>query len=173
MLELHAIATKKMEGIAEFAVAMTTRERHRFLGDLKRDSPNAYTLWFDINAEMSDCTRSDDRKSIHDGIRDGCGFIRLDRDVMGVMEEWFLGQLHLFAAIALEANDITTYFSWKNIAIAYAFLLGKPEDGMHMIDNVLKNLGFDTNIPIQALVEATGQTSCKCAHTYRVCSCFI
>ena len=170
MLELHAIATKKMEESAEFAVAMTTLERHRFLGDMyvSRGSLDVHTMWFDINAEMSDCSRSEDRKSIHDGIRDGCGFVRLNRDVVGVMDEWFLGQLHLMAAIALEAKDIQMFAAWKFIAIATKFLLGKPEDGMHMLDEFLKN---DT--VSQAIVKKTGQDSGKCAHTYLVCSRFI
>ncbi len=126
-----------------------------------------YTMWFHINAEMSDCSRSEDRKSIHDGIRDGCGFVRLNKDVVGVMEEWFLGQLHLTAAIALEANDIRQYFLWKVVAIATVFLLGKPEDGMHMIDDLLKN---DT---ISQLAKEKRQDWGKCAHTYRAHSRFI
>ena len=157
-----------MEESAEFAVAMTEREKHRFLSDLKASELlDTYTMWFDINAEISDCSRSEDRKSIHDGIRDGCGFVRLNRDVVGVMDEWFLGQLHLIAAIALEANDIKIYAAWKVVAIATKFLLGKLEDGMHMIDDLLKN---DT---VSHLVKVTGQDSCKCAHTYLVCSRFI
>ncbi len=169
---MHAIATKKMGESAEFAVAMTMRERHRFFGDLDRDrSFNLYTLWFDvINAEMSDCSRPEDRKSIHDGIRDGCGFIRLNRDVVGVMEEWFLGQQNLNAAIALEANDIQQYVTWKGVAIATVSLLGKPEDGMHMIDDLLKN---DTVSQCLAQLEWFRNGSGKCAYTNRVCSRFI
>ena len=169
MLELHAIATKKMEESAEFAVAMTEREKHRFLSDLKASLlDNPYTMWFDLNAEMSDCSRSEDRKSIHDGIRDGCGFVRLNRDVVGVMDEWFLGQLHLMAAIALEAKDIQMFAAWKFIAIATKFLLGKPEDGMHMIDDLFKN---DT--VSQIFAKETRRDSGKCAHTYRAPSRFI
>ena len=172
MLELHAIATKKMEESAEFAVAMTMRERHRFFGDFNLErSFDLYTLWFDvINAEMSDCSRPEDRKSIHDGIRDGCGFIRLNRDVVGVMEEWFLGQQLLNAAIALEANETSVYVAWKAIAIATVSLLGKLEDGMHMIDDLLKN---DTVSQLFAQFEQGGHVSGKCAYTNRVCSRFI
>jgi hypothetical protein len=173
VLELHAIATKKMKESAEFAVAMTMRERHRFFGDsIFNDSSTfkLYTMWFDsINAEMSDCSKSEDRKSIHDGIRDSCGFIRLNKDVVGVMEEWFLGQQHLNAAIALEANDIQQYCSWKFLAAITVSMLGKPEDGMHMIDDLLKN---DT-VEYAFLQSQRGEVSGKCAYTNRVCSRFM
>jgi hypothetical protein len=127
VLELHAIATKKMEESAEFAVAMTMRERHRFFGDFNLErSFDLYTLWFDvINAEMSDCSRPEDRKSIH---------------------------------------------AWKAIAIATVSLLGKLEDGMHMIDDLLKN---DTVSQLFAQFEQGGHVSGKCAYTNRVCSRFI
>ena len=139
MLELHAIATKKMKESAEFAVAMTEREKLRFLSDLKAsDLLDMYTMWFHINAEMSDCSRSEDRKSIHDGIRDGCGFVRLNRDVVGVMDEWILGQLRLFAAHSLEANDEQAYVTFNLCYVAALFLLGKPADAI--IDDLLNSV---------------------------------
>ena len=141
MLELHAIALKRTEENGEFAVAMTTRERHRFLGDLLSGSElNLYTIWLNINAEISDCSRPEDRKSIHDGILSGCGFARLNRDVVGVMEEWILGQMRLNAAVALEANDIALCARWNIGLCVFAFLLGKPEDGMRTMNDVLNNI---------------------------------
>ncbi len=140
MLELHAIATKKTEESGEFAVAMTEREKLRFLSDLYLSAKeiSVYTIWFDINAEMSDCSRSEDRKSIHDGIRDGCGFVRLNRDVVGVMDEWILGQLRLFAAHSLEANDEQAYVTFNLLHVAALFLLGKPADAI--IDDLLNSV---------------------------------
>ena len=63
MLELHAIAVKKAEGGGRFEVAMTAPEKRRFLDGI-----------------------SDDRESIHAGIRDSVGFGALGRMVFGVME---------------------------------------------------------------------------------------
>ncbi len=69
VLELHAIAARKEEGGGEFAVAMTAKERLRFLRGIKADFKEYYTMLGTVNAETSECSRPDDRLSIHDGIR--------------------------------------------------------------------------------------------------------
>jgi hypothetical protein len=92
VLELHAIAQRKEEGGAEFAVAMTTQERQRFLRGIL-ESRVYLKMLGTVNAERSECSRPADRESIHAAIRDSVGFAKLNRMLFGVMEEWMEGQL--------------------------------------------------------------------------------
>jgi hypothetical protein len=143
VLELHAIASKKTDDDGEFAVAMTAREKHRFLAELIKSSSSfslhVNTLWVDINTEMSDCSRPADCKSIHDGIRQGCGFVRLNSDVVSVMEDWYLRQLQLHQTTAFAAKDAKYFFTWGTVAASSLILLGKKEDAMAMLETLLND----------------------------------
>ena len=79
MLELHAIAANKQEGGGELAVAMTAEERLLFLRGIHTDFKEYYKMLGTVNAETSECSRPDDRASIHDGIRSSVGFAKLSR----------------------------------------------------------------------------------------------
>jgi hypothetical protein len=68
VLELHAIAAKKAEGGGNFAMAMTGKERERFLDSIGDDTGAYYHMLGTVNVESSDCSRPDDRDSIHTGI---------------------------------------------------------------------------------------------------------
>jgi hypothetical protein len=129
VLELHAIAAKKAEGGAEFAVAMTTGERARFLHDIRREKEYLKMLGT-VNAERSECSRSADLESIHAGIRDSIGFAKLNRMLFGVMEEWIDGQLRTELAASLERGDESEVTLWsatlKNVLIQQ----GKHQDAL-------------------------------------------
>ena len=83
MLELHAIAVKKAEGGGRFEVAMTAREKRRFLDGISGDTGAYYNMLGHVNVERSECSRSADRDSIHAGIRGSVGFAALGRMVLG------------------------------------------------------------------------------------------
>jgi hypothetical protein len=105
VLELHAIASKKEEGGARFAVAMTAQENERFLKNIKKDFGKYYHMLGRVNAETSDCSRASDRESIHEGIRRSVGFAKLSRMVFGVMEGWMEERLRGQVAACAVAGD--------------------------------------------------------------------
>ena len=112
VLEPHAIAAKKAEGEGEFAVAMTAKERLRFLQGIKCDHKEYYKMLGTVNAEASDCSRPADRVSIHDGIRGSVGFGPLSRMVFGVLEEWMEGQLRAQMTSCEEAGEDVEAMEW-------------------------------------------------------------
>jgi hypothetical protein len=56
-----------------------------------------------VNVARSECSRAEDRESIHAGIRDSVGFGELGRMVFGVMEEWMVQEL--LAQVAAKQGD--------------------------------------------------------------------
>ena len=129
MLELHAIAAKKVEGGAEFAVAMTIGERARFLHDIQRQKEYLKMLGT-VNAERSECSRPADLESIHSGIRDSIGFAKLNRMLFGVMEEWIDGQLRKELAASLERGDESEVTSWSNTLKNVLIQQGRHQDAL-------------------------------------------
>ena len=94
MLELHAIAAKKEESGATFAVAMTQEEQRRFVTGMSGDVEGAYLdMLGRVDSETSECSRPSDQESIHAAIRDSIGFGKLNRMLFEVMEGWAEGQL--------------------------------------------------------------------------------
>ena len=83
MLELHAIAVKKAEGGGRFEVAMTAREKRRFLDGISCDTGAYYNMLGRVNVERSECWRAADRDSIHARIRGSVGFAALGRMMFG------------------------------------------------------------------------------------------
>jgi len=67
VLELHAIASKKEKGEGRFALAMTAKENDQFLRSIEKDHGQYYSMLGRVNAEASDCSRAEDRESIHEG----------------------------------------------------------------------------------------------------------
>ncbi len=125
MLELHAIAAKKEEEGAEFAVAMTMQERKRFLQGIQGFRVYLNMLGA-VNAETSDCSRSADRESIHAAIRDSIGFAKLNRMLFGVMEEWMEGQLLAELAASRKRGHVSEVMNWLQ---TLGFVYG--EQGRH------------------------------------------
>ena len=113
VLELHAIAAKMEEGGGEFAVGMTAGERLRFLQGIKGKHTEYYNMLGTLNAERSECSRPDDRTSIHDGILSSVGFVKLSRMVFGVLEEWMEGQLRAQAASCKDASEDKEAMYWR------------------------------------------------------------
>jgi hypothetical protein len=112
VLELHAIAAKKEEEGAEFAVAMTMEERQRFLTGIQAENRAYLKMLGTVNAERSECSRPTDRESIHAAIRDSIGFAKLNRMLFGVMEEWMEVQLLAELAASRKKRDAHKVMSW-------------------------------------------------------------
>ena len=115
MLELHAIAVKKAEGGGRFEVAMTAREKRRFLDGISGDHGAYYNMLGRVNVERSECSRAADRESIHAGIRHSVGFAALGRMVFGVMEEWMVEELRAEVAVRQCDGDEDGEMRWSGV----------------------------------------------------------
>ncbi len=138
VLELHAIAAKKEEGGGEFAVAMTAEERLRFLRGINVDFKEYYKMLGTVNAETSQCSRPDDRASIHDSIRSSVGFGKLSRMVFGVLEDWMEGQLRGKAASCEEAGEYEEASQWNQTLALVLSQQGRHADALAMGKEVLE-----------------------------------
>ncbi len=138
VLELHAIAERKEEGGGEFAVAMTAEERLRFLRGIKSSHREYYTMLGTVNAETSDCSRPDDRLSIHDGIRSSVGFGKLSRMVFGVLEEWMEGQLRAQVASCEAAGEDVEVLEWNQTLAMVLSEQGRHADALALFEQVLE-----------------------------------
>jgi hypothetical protein len=137
VLELHAIAARKEEGGGEFAVAMTTEERLRFLRGIKSDFREYYKMLGTVNAETSECSRPGDRLSIHDGIRSSVGFVKLSRMVFGVLEEWMEGQLRAQVASCEETGEDAEVMEWNTTLAVVLSQQGRHADALAIFEQVL------------------------------------
>ena len=138
VLELHAIAAKKAEGSGEFAVAMTRKERQRFLDGIRADPGEYYGMLGRVNAESSECSRREDRDSIHDGIRSSVGFARLSRMVFGVLEEWMQGELEAQRSTSAEAGDEEEAMRWTMVLANVLGDQGRHDEALVLREAVLK-----------------------------------
>ena len=138
VLELHAIAAKKEESGGEFAVGMTAGERLRFLRGIKAETREYYNMLGTVNAERSDCSRPDDRASIHDGIRRSVGFVKLSRMVFGVLEEWMEGQLRAQAASCEETGEDEEAMDWRATLASVLSDQGRHSEALAMQESVLE-----------------------------------
>jgi hypothetical protein len=138
VLELHAIAAKVEEGGGEFAVAMTAAERRRFLRGIKANHREYYNMLGTVNAERSECSRPDDRVSIHDGIRSSVGFVKLSRMVFGVLEEWMEGQLRAQAAWCEGEGEDEAAMGWRATLASVLSDQGRHSEALAMEESVLE-----------------------------------
>jgi hypothetical protein len=138
VLELHAIAARRAEGGGEFAVAMTADERARFLQGIGADPREYYTMLGTVNAEASDCSRPDDRTSIHDGIRSSVGFAKLSRMVFEVLEEWMEGQLRAQVASCEETGEDEGAMRWTATLALVLSDQGRHSEALAMQESVLE-----------------------------------
>ena len=138
VLELHAIAAKKEEGVGEFAVAMAAEERLRFLRGIKFNPTEYYKMLGTVNVETSDCSRPTDRASIHDSIRSSVGFGKLSRMVFGVLEEWMEGQLRGKAASCEEAGEDAEAIKWNQTLALVLSEQGRHADALALREKVLE-----------------------------------
>ena len=133
VLELYAIA----QCSGNFAVAMTAREKLRFLHDIRIDHGMYHNMIGTVNAETSDCSRREDRDCIHEGIRSSVGFSSLNRMVFGAIEEWMREALHAQVAIAMEAGDELEAASWNHVLANILHDQGRLDDAMDLKKRVL------------------------------------
>ena len=67
---------------------MTAREQQRFLEGIGRDAGAYYNMLGSVRGRDSDCSRPEDRASIHQGVAESIGFGALDRTCFGLLESW-------------------------------------------------------------------------------------
>lgn len=138
MLELHAIASLKQEGGGRFAVAMTAQENRRFLTGIERDHSQYYSMLGRVNAETSDCSRAEDRHSIHESIRSSVGFATLSRMVFKVLEGWMEEQLQGQATALSAAGDEEMAMAWKATLANVLTLQGRYDEAAWIQEACLK-----------------------------------
>ena len=119
-------------------MAMTADERLRFLRGIRADPGEYYNMLGTVNAERSDCSRPDDRVSIHEGIRCSVGFAQLSRMVFGVLEEWMEGQLRGQAAACSETGDESEATGWKATLARVLKDQGRHNEAVVMQESVLE-----------------------------------
>ncbi len=134
VLELGAIA----QSSGNFAVAMTAREKLRFLHDIRIDHGMYRNMIGTVNAETSVCSMESDRVSIHEGIRSTVGFSSLNRMVFGAIEEWMREALHDQVAIAMEAGDELEAASWNHVLANILHDQGRLDDALVMKEKTLE-----------------------------------
>jgi tetratricopeptide (TPR) repeat protein len=127
---------KQTEGGADFAVAMTTTEKQRFLDGISQDYGSYYRMLGTVNVETSECSRTADRDSIYSGIRDSVGFGQLGRMVFGVMEEWMVGELRAQAAAKREEGDEGGEMRWKCVLGTVLGQQGRHEEAVEVFERV-------------------------------------
>jgi len=138
VLELHAIASKKEKGEGRFALAMTAKENDQFLRSIEKDHGQYYSMLGRVNAEASDCSRAEDRESIHEGIRRSVGFAKLSRMVFGIMEGWIKEQLQAQAAASSKAGDDNRAMKWNSTLAIILEEQGQYDQAIVLLEAVLE-----------------------------------
>ncbi len=113
-------------------------ERQRFLREIRADYTEYYKMLGTVNAETSECSRPDDRVSIHDGIRGSVGFGPLSRIVFSVLEEWMEGQLRAQVASCEEAGDDVEAMEWTRTIASVIFDQGRHKNALPLMERALE-----------------------------------
>jgi hypothetical protein len=104
VLELHAVACEVLAGNGCFELALTQTERSSFISMLKSGGPEGvveskgdmyYQMLGRIRSQAAECSRVEDRLTIHQHIADTIGFEKLDRLIFTVVERWMEKQMQL------------------------------------------------------------------------------
>ena len=138
MLELHAIASTMVDKGGMFAIAMTAQENQRFLDGIREDPKQYYGMLGRVNAEASDCSRAEDRESIHEGIRLSVGFSELGRMVFRVMEVWMEEQLKMQAVARSAAGDHEGAHDWNDTLATILAQQGRHQDALVLREKTLE-----------------------------------
>ncbi len=139
MLELHAIAAKKEQSGATFAVAMTREEQRRFVSGMSSDVEGAYLgMLGRVNSETSECSRPSDQESIHAAIRDTVGFGKLNRMLFEVMECWAEGQLRERADEEMAVGNVVKAMKCNQVLASFLKQQGKYEDALLLEKQILE-----------------------------------
>jgi hypothetical protein len=137
VLELHAIASKKHESGARFAIAMTAQENRRFLTGIERDHNQYYNMLGRVNAEASNCSKAEDRESIFESIRHSVGFSDLNRMLFKVLEDWMEERLRGQATALSAAGDEEMAMAWKATLANVLMLQGRNEEAAEISESCL------------------------------------
>ena len=81
-----------------------------------------------IDAEKCNCSRAEDRQSIHEGIRSSVGFAKLSRMVFGVMEGWLEEQLRKHAAVSAAGGNVYDSLALRSALASVLLLKGQHSD---------------------------------------------
>jgi tetratricopeptide (TPR) repeat protein len=142
VLELHAIACKNEEGGGRFAVAMTATEHQRFLKNISTDAKRYYIMLGSVNAETSDCSRAEDRESIHAGIRETVGFVKLSRMVFGVMEGWMEETIRRQLAACTATLEKQNAIVWRSVLAEVYHEQGRNLEAVELYEEILEEQKF-------------------------------
>jgi hypothetical protein len=140
VLELHAIAIKKVEGGGRFAVAMTALENERFLRGIQNSDyfEQYYMMLGRVNAETSNCSRASDRDCIHESIRRSVGFAKLNRMVFGVLEGWMEEQLREQVTASTANGQDHDAMVWNSVSALFFRLQGRHNEEVVLLEAELK-----------------------------------
>ena len=87
LLELYCTADTN----SIFEVAMSQAQQRQFLEDMAKDGQKAMNkMLATINAEKSECFKSDDRDRIFDAVRRTVGFVGINSMVFAELREWVI-----------------------------------------------------------------------------------
>ncbi len=117
---------------------MTAQENQRFMTGIRRDHKQYYGMLGRVNAEASECSRAEDRDSIHEGIRRSVGFGKLSRMVFGVMEGWMEEQLRRQAAASAAAGDEEGAMAWNATLANILLQQGRQDEAVVIWEADLK-----------------------------------
>jgi hypothetical protein len=117
---------------------MTAQENQRFLAGIQKDHRKYHGMLGRVDAEASDCSRIEDRESIHEGIRRSVGFAKLSRMVFGVMEGWMEEQIRLQAVANVAAGNEATAMEWNTTLALVLYEQGRLDEAVAIIEAVLK-----------------------------------
>ena len=90
-----------------------------------------------VNAETSDCSRTEDRNSIHEAIRKSVGFAKLSRMVFGVMEQWMEEQIRGQVTAFASKGDELLETKWKSVLGVLLHHKGRNQDAALIQEDVL------------------------------------
>jgi hypothetical protein len=158
VLELHAIASKKEEKDGRFAITMTSIENIRFLKGIKEDHKLYYSMIGRVNAETSDCSRAEDRESIHECIRRTVGFAKLNRMVFTILEGWMEDRLKFQIKANEAAGNKRVMMEWNSILALVLTDQGRHDEARLIHEDNLKTLEF-TQHGLSLASEESGATS--------------
>jgi tetratricopeptide (TPR) repeat protein len=145
VLELHAIAGSELSAGGRFEVAMTDKERGRFLTGVRTSTDAYYNMLGRVDAECCDCSRALDRENIREAIRSTVGFLKLNRMVIEVLEGWMEKELRqqLKAAIAVSNSDgqiqnLKNLSEWQHTLGTVLHQQGRYDESIALMETCLK-----------------------------------
>jgi hypothetical protein len=91
-----------------------------------------------VNVARSECSRAEDRESIHAGIRNSVGFGELGRMMFGVMEEWMVQELRAQVASKQSDGDEWGQMHWSDVLGATLGQQGRHDEAVELQEAALE-----------------------------------